>query len=103
AGFIATMTQFRNQLFTPAMRYSCIAFCYVVGMATLGGTVPLVATYLISITENTLAPAYYLMSISLLGLLVIALSFKAMKTSDRMDLSKSADSIKHSSRQQKVA
>lgn len=103
AGFIAPMNQFMNQLFTPAMRYSGIAFGYGVGMATLGGTVPLVATYLISITENTLAPAYYLMSISLLGLLVIALSFKAMKTSDRVHLSKSADSIKHSSRQQKVA
>lgn len=83
AGFIAPMNQFMNQLFVPSIRYSGIAFGYGIGMATLGGTVPLVATYLIGATQNTMAPAYYLMGIGVIGLLIIALSKHAEHALER--------------------
>lgn len=79
AGFIAPMNQFMNQLFPAATRYSGIAFGYGVGMAAIGGTFPLVATYLIALTNNTLAPAYYLIMISFMGLMIILISLIAEK------------------------
>lgn len=103
AGFIAPMNQFMNQLFNPSMRYSGIAFGYGIGMATLGGTVPLVATYLISITGNLLAPAYYLMGVSMLGLIIIALSFKAKKSVDAEAVLNRKSVSKQSARQTKAA
>jgi MHS family proline/betaine transporter-like MFS transporter len=49
------------ELFPTRTRYTGMAIGYNVGMALLGGTAPVVATGLISLTGDILAPAYYLM------------------------------------------
>jgi MHS family proline/betaine transporter-like MFS transporter len=48
------------ELFPTRTRYSGVAIGYNVGQALLGGTAPLVATGLIDLTGNILAPAWYL-------------------------------------------
>jgi MFS transporter, MHS family, proline/betaine transporter len=49
-----------------------VAIGFNLSMAIFGGTVPLVATLLIKVTGDTLAPAFYLAGASLLILLVLA-------------------------------
>jgi MHS family proline/betaine transporter-like MFS transporter len=48
------------ELFPTRTRYTGVAIGYNVGQALLGGTAPLIATALIHLTGNVLAPAFYL-------------------------------------------
>lgn len=48
------------EMFPTQTRYSGIALAYNGTLALLGGTTPLVATWLIDVTANALAPAFYL-------------------------------------------
>jgi MHS family proline/betaine transporter-like MFS transporter len=48
------------ELFDTNIRYSAMALPYNVSNAVFGGTAPLAATYLISITNNLLSPSFYL-------------------------------------------
>lgn len=48
------------EMFDTHFRYSAMAFPYNLANAIFGGTAPLFATYLISITNNVLAPSFYL-------------------------------------------
>lgn len=48
-------------LFAPHVRMSGFSISYNVGLAALGGTTPLVASYLISRHDGDMAPAYVLM------------------------------------------
>jgi MHS family proline/betaine transporter-like MFS transporter len=50
------------ELFPTQTRYSGIAFAYNGSQAVLGGTTPFVATYLIQLTGQPLAPAFYLLA-----------------------------------------
>jgi MFS transporter, MHS family, proline/betaine transporter len=60
-----------SELFPTATRYTGM-IGFQLSMAIFGGTAPLVATLLIKITGNNLAPAFYLMGGSLLILVVLA-------------------------------
>ena len=62
---------FMNKLFPPDIRYSGVAFSYCLGMAIFGGTMPLISTFLIELTQNALAPAYYLMTFVMAALIVV--------------------------------
>ncbi|MFO0876857.1 MAG: MFS transporter [Gemmataceae bacterium] len=55
------------ELFPTSTRFTGIALGYNVTQAILGGTTPLVATYLIEVTHFTIAPAFYLMWAALCG------------------------------------
>ena len=55
------------ELFRARTRYSGVAIGYNLGQALMGGTAPLVATALIHLCDNVLAPAYYLIAASLVG------------------------------------
>jgi MHS family proline/betaine transporter-like MFS transporter len=61
-----------SELFPTDTRYTGVAIGYNLGMAIFGGTLPLVATLLIKITGDDLAPAFYLIGASLLILVVLA-------------------------------
>jgi MHS family proline/betaine transporter-like MFS transporter len=50
------------ELFPTRTRYTDVAIGYNLGQALLGGTAPLVATALIHLSDNVLAPAYYLIA-----------------------------------------
>ncbi|WP_207233561.1 MFS transporter [Salinicola tamaricis] len=57
-----------SEQFPTRVRYTASALCYNVSYTIFGGTAPLVATWLIDSTGNHLAPAYYLIAITLLAL-----------------------------------
>jgi MHS family proline/betaine transporter-like MFS transporter len=61
-----------SELFPTATRYTGVAIGYNLAMAIFGGTLPLLATLLIKVTGDNLAPAFYLMGASLLILVVLA-------------------------------
>jgi MHS family proline/betaine transporter-like MFS transporter len=53
------------ELFPTRTRYSGLALSYNAAIAICGGTTPLVATWLVTVTGWTLAPAFYLMAAAL--------------------------------------
>jgi MHS family proline/betaine transporter-like MFS transporter len=55
-----TLPCFLSEIFPTRVRYSGFAFCFNAANALFGGTAPLVATWLIGVTGNRLAPAWYL-------------------------------------------
>jgi MHS family proline/betaine transporter-like MFS transporter len=63
------------ELFPTRVRFSAMASSLNVGYTLFGGTAPLVATWLISKTGSTLAPAYYLSAVSL-AVLAVASTMK---------------------------
>jgi MFS transporter, MHS family, proline/betaine transporter len=65
-GFGAMMVE----LFPTRIRMSAMSIGYNFGFALFGGTAPLVATFLIKITNNKLAPGYYLILAGLISLIV---------------------------------
>src|SRR5690606_19075589 len=62
------------EVFPTRVRYTASAITYNVSYAVFGGTAPFVATYLISITDNQLAPAIYITIVAVIALLVSLLS-----------------------------
>jgi MHS family proline/betaine transporter-like MFS transporter len=55
--------------FPTKARYTASAITYNMAYTLFGGTAPLMATWLISVTGSNLAPAFYLIAVALLGLL----------------------------------
>lgn len=53
------------ELFPTRTRYSGLGLSYNLAVAICGGTTPLVATWLVSVTGSPLAPAFYLMAAAL--------------------------------------
>ncbi|MHC1551386.1 MFS transporter [Phyllobacterium sp. K27] len=58
-----------SEIFPTRTRYTASAFTYNVSYTIFGGTAPLMATWLIDITGNNLAPAIYLIAIALLAMI----------------------------------
>lgn len=71
ASFIGPANALYTSLFPVSSRYSGIAFGYGIGSALAGGTMPFFSTLLIDITDNTMAPSYYLMGCTLIGFLAV--------------------------------
>lgn len=63
-----TLATFLAESFPTEVRYSGFALSFNTANALLGGTTPFIATWLISVTGSALAPAGYLVVISLLAL-----------------------------------
>lgn len=55
--------------FAVSIRYRALSFGFNAGLAIFGGTCPLIATFLIALTQNHNAPAFYLMLAALTALL----------------------------------
>jgi MHS family proline/betaine transporter-like MFS transporter len=71
--FLGPMNAYLNTLFPAEVRYSGIAFGYMVGSALFGGTMPLITSYYIYETHNLMVPAFYLMSLIFIVLAAISL------------------------------
>ena len=63
---------FLNHIFPVKYRYTGIAVSYSVGIAAFGGLMPLISTMLVRVTGNPLAPAFYIMMTSLMGILAVS-------------------------------
>jgi MHS family proline/betaine transporter-like MFS transporter len=66
--FNAPTNALLQSLFPTEVRYTGIALGYAVGIALLGGTQPLICTYLIESTQNPFSPALYLIFAACIGL-----------------------------------
>jgi len=71
--FFAPIPATLVELFPMSVRYSGLSISHSISMALFGGSAPLIATYLIQLTNNNAAPAIYLGGTSLIG--AIALLF----------------------------
>jgi MHS family proline/betaine transporter-like MFS transporter len=58
-----------QNLFPTNIRYTGISFSFNLGTAILGGTAPVIVTYLYDVTKNLMIPAYFLMGLGLMTLL----------------------------------
>ncbi len=62
--------------FPANIRYSGVSISYNITQALLGGTSPVIAALLITLSKNTLAPAFYLAIIALITLMTAFFSLK---------------------------
>lgn len=69
-----TLPSFLAEMFPTRVRYSGFAVSFNLSNALFGGTAPFVATLLIGITANDLAPAWYLVLAALVSLVAVSLS-----------------------------
>ncbi|WP_459791229.1 MFS transporter [Arthrobacter sp. AD-310] len=69
-----TLPSFLAEMFPTRVRYSGFAVSFNLSNALFGGTAPFVATLLIGITANDLAPAWYLALAALVSLVAVSLS-----------------------------
>lgn len=74
--FNAPTNALLQQLFPTNVRYTGIALGYALGIALLGGTQPLICTFLIETTQNVYIPALYLICAAGLGMLSLFFSRK---------------------------
>lgn len=80
-GFSAgTIPSLLSELFPTKIRYSGIAVSYNLGFAFFGGLTPFISLTLIYYTEQRIAPALYLLTVSCLGL--ISLAFIRLRSSN---------------------
>ncbi|WP_253308473.1 MFS transporter [Rickettsia endosymbiont of Orchestes rusci] len=74
AGTIAgTAYIFVISLFTPEQKFSGVAFSYNFGVAIFGGTSPIISRWLVEKTELFYAPAFYIMIIASIFLIIMYL------------------------------
>lgn len=56
------------EMFPTRHRYSSIAIAYNITVSVVGGTAPLLCTWITARTGNLVAPAYYLIALALTSL-----------------------------------
>lgn len=64
AAFVCMIESFNTQI-----RYTGLSFGFNMGLAIFGGTCPLIVTWLIEVTGNSRAPAFYIMLFAVVALL----------------------------------
>lgn len=76
-----TLPSLLPTLFFSDVRYRALALSFNISVSIFGGTTPLVASYLVHVTGDPLAPAYYLAAVSAIGLILFSILF--VQTSGR--------------------
>src|SRR5699024_10336354 len=76
AALQGTMPSQLPSLFFTEVRYSGLSITYNVSASLFGGTAPLLIAWLINVTATTLAPAYYIVFASIIGLIVVSIFVK---------------------------
>lgn len=76
ASFQGTMPSVLPSLFFTEVRYGALAITYNVSASLFGGTTPLILSWLISETMSKMIPAYYLIAVSVIGIVVVSLFVK---------------------------
>lgn len=81
SAFNAPTNALLQRFFPTEVRYTGIALGYAIGVALLGGTQPLICTYLIEATQNPYSPTFYLMFAACIGSLALYFSRKTTDAS----------------------
>jgi MHS family proline/betaine transporter-like MFS transporter len=76
--FMSTMPVFMTELFPAKIRASAVSISYNIPYAIFGGTAPMVAVWLIAVTGQPTAVAWYLIAVALLAF-AVALGIKETK------------------------
>ncbi|HEX7065601.1 MAG TPA: MFS transporter [Bacillales bacterium] len=76
AAFQGSMPSLLPSLFFTEVRYGALSVTYNVSTSLFGGTAPLVVAWLINLTGTRLMPAYYLIFVSLIGIVVVTFFVK---------------------------
>lgn len=71
ATYEGTMPGTLPTIFYTHIRYPALAVTFNISVSLFGGTTPLISTFLVAKTGNTLMPAFYLTAVSILGLLIL--------------------------------
>ncbi|MEV1026243.1 glycine betaine/L-proline transporter ProP [Streptomyces sp. NPDC050264] len=66
--FAGTAAATLPALFPTRLRYGALSIAFNISVSLFGGTTPLVASFLVDATGNTLVPAFYLMVAGVIGL-----------------------------------
>lgn len=74
-----TLPSFLAELFPTKTRYSGFAVSFNLSNALFGGTAPFMATLLIGLTHNKLAPGWYLVGASLISLIAVLFAVETSK------------------------
>ena len=74
-----TLPSFLAELFPTTTRYSGFAVSFNLSNALFGGTAPFMATLLIGLTHNKLAPGWYLVAASLVSLIAVLFAVETSK------------------------
>jgi len=67
-------------LFSPDQRFSGVAFSYNLGIALCGGTSAAISRWLVEVTNLHYAPAFYIMSTTLVFIIVVYIMRNTVKT-----------------------
>jgi MFS transporter, MHS family, proline/betaine transporter len=76
AFFQGTLPALLPSLFFTNVRFGSLAITYNVSTSLFGGTTPLVVAWLVSTNHNKMIPAYFLMAVCLIGLIIVTLFVK---------------------------
>ncbi|MBO3682919.1 hypothetical protein [Streptomyces sp. NEAU-YJ-81] len=63
-------------MFPASLRYTASSIGYNLAYMVFGGTAPYLATLLISQTGSRLAPAYYIVGVAAIALVIVALALR---------------------------
>ncbi|OOP63566.1 MFS transporter [Arthrobacter sp. SRS-W-1-2016] len=74
-----TLPSFLAELFPTRVRYSGFAVSFNLSNALFGGTAPFMATLLIGLTHNQLAPGWYLVAASVISLIAVLFAVETSK------------------------
>ncbi|GGB48509.1 MFS transporter [Lentibacillus populi] len=76
AALLGTMPSQLPSLFFTNVRYGGLAITYNISTSLFGGTAPLLVAWLVDVTASQLAPAYYVIFASIIGIVVVTLFLK---------------------------
>lgn len=76
AAFQGVLPATLPSLFFTKVRYGSLAITYNVSTSLFGGTTPLIIAWLVSMTNNSMVPAYYLIAACIIGLVVVGFFVK---------------------------
>jgi MFS transporter, MHS family, proline/betaine transporter len=83
AVFLSATIAALTELFPTRVRYGGFSIGYNISVAIFGGAAPFLATFLISVTGNPLAPAFYLIAAGVASLITIATMTETARTALR--------------------
>ncbi|MGG1572074.1 glycine betaine/L-proline transporter ProP [Fictibacillus sp. NRS-1165] len=74
--FQGTLPATLPSLFFTNVRYGSLALTYNLSTSIFGGTTPLIVAWLVKETNNNMIPAYYLMAVCMIGIVVVVFFVK---------------------------
>jgi MHS family proline/betaine transporter-like MFS transporter len=69
--YAGTCPAFYAEIFPTRVRYTALSIGYNIAVAIFGGFAPFIATFLVRVTDNNRAPAFYVVIAALVTLVIL--------------------------------